>query len=364
MCVYEGGKFCTVRREYKAMTTELEKNVSIEQGLAFMLSHFSEPLFPRMISTAATDRRQYEVDSKEKAMLYYKAALYEDCRIAGFGVNQTNPDLIFIELDRQDFASMRSFKLALTTTLRNIKEKLGGHPTVIWSGHGYHIIQAIDCPIPLENIKELAAVEPNTSTKFLQFAERYLSGNKQDNGHHPAIKSCMLRIPWSINSKCKNEGLDPEVKIIQKWNGYRPDYRLLLGSFYADLVGKHHKVVPNGHGVRTYPQRQPWGKEVDWIERLFQTPIDDHRKRTRDLILVPYLMLRKGITDEDQICNTIMQWADKCAALRRLDTSRREFERRLYSRIDQVRQERIPHMKLETLKEKYPDLYKKLSVVE
>lgn len=123
--------------------------------------------------------------------------------------------MIFIELDASNFASKRSLRLALTATLKNIKNKLSGaRPTVLWSGRGYHINQPIHCPLPLEEIKELAALEPDdTLTKFLQFAERYLSLNKCDKSHHPAVKSCMLRIPYSINSKCKAVGLDPEVKI-------------------------------------------------------------------------------------------------------------------------------------------------------
>jgi hypothetical protein len=47
----------------------------------------------------------------------------------------------------------------------------------------------------------------------------------------------MLRVPGSLNSRCKEAGIDAEVKILQEWDGYRPDYTLLLGSFYADLVG-------------------------------------------------------------------------------------------------------------------------------
>jgi hypothetical protein len=312
-----------------------------------------------MVSTAATNNHQHEVDSNEKAMLYFKGALWQDCRISAYGINQKNPELIFIELDRSNLASLRAFKLALTATLRNIKEKLGGgYPTVIWSGHGYHIIQPIHCPIALEQVKELAELEPNTtSNKFLQFAEKYLSNNKHDNGHHPAIKSCMLRIPCSINSKCKNEGLEPEVKIIQRWDGYRPDYRLLIGSFYAHLVGRKHKGLARPFTAVAMP---PSYQRVDWIEKLLQTPIDDYRKHARDLILVPYLVLTRGITDPDQVCNIIMEWADKCAELRRLGPSRREFAAKIRSRIYDVLQERVPHMKLETLKEKNPDLYKQL----
>jgi hypothetical protein len=45
-------------------------------------------------------------------------------------------------------------------------------------------------------------------------------------------------IPGFKNSKCKAIGIGPEVKIVRKWDGRRPDYRLVLGMFYADLVDK------------------------------------------------------------------------------------------------------------------------------
>jgi hypothetical protein len=35
---------------------------------------------------------------------------------------------------------------------------------------------------------------------------------------------------------------DAEVTIIQRWEGYRPDYRLLLGHFYADLQQIHNNA--------------------------------------------------------------------------------------------------------------------------
>jgi len=337
----------------------------VQSGVEFILTHFKkESWFPRRVSTAATRREQREVSNRDMAMLYFEGALWEDCRIAGFGVRQENPDLLFIELDAENFASMRSLKLALTTTLKNIEKKIGGHPTVLWSGRGYHIIQPIDCPIPLERIKEFAALEPHTSNKFLQFAERYLSANKYDKGHHPALKSCMLRIPYSLNSKCKTAGIDAEVKIIQRWDGHRPDYRLLLGSFYADVVGRQQNqndlcmhesfdhIMPSS---TTTPI-------IYWIEKLLQTPIEDYRKRARDLIIVPYLVLRRGMTDETQISDIVMQWADRCAELRRLEPSRRDFIYKVRSRIREVKNDKISQMKLATLKVKNPELYDKLTM--
>lgn len=53
----------------------------VESGLDFILGHFSQPLFPRKIATAATaasGKFQQPVDDKDRAVLYYKAALWED----------------------------------------------------------------------------------------------------------------------------------------------------------------------------------------------------------------------------------------------------------------------------------------------
>jgi hypothetical protein len=308
------------------------------------------------------------VGDKDTPLLYYQGALWQDCRIAAFRVGQTNPDLIFIDLDASDFVSLRTFKLGLTVTLKNIKNKLGGFPTVYWSGRGYHIILPIDCPVNLDNIKEFAELtDNNPNNKFLQFAERYLSKNKHDKSHHPAIKSCMLRIPGSINSKCKTEGLDPEVKIIQKWDRHRPDYRLLIGSFYADLIGRYHHhdnrqrtqtstLIGANNSIKHNKINYNNNITIPWIEKLLQTPIEDYRKHARDLILVPYLVVRKGMTDQDQIYDIVMSSADKCAELKRLEPSRREFSIRVSRRIDEVVRDRIPPMTFETLKEKCPEL--------
>jgi hypothetical protein len=51
----------------------------------------------------------------------------------------------------------------------------------------------------------------------------------------------MLRIPGSQNSKCIVAGTNSEIKIIQRWDGYRPKINLLLGSFYAYLVNQQIK---------------------------------------------------------------------------------------------------------------------------
>ncbi len=44
-------------------------------------------------------------------------------------------------------------------------------------------------------------------------------------------------MPGSINSK-----YNTEVSIFQKWNGYRPSIKLLIGDFFAYLVDKKREL--------------------------------------------------------------------------------------------------------------------------
>ena len=66
------------------------------------------------------------------------------------------------------------------------------------------------------------------------------------------------------------------------------------------------------------------------------------------------------MTDETQITEMVMRWADKCVELYKLEPSRREYEKEVRSRIYEVMQSnpRIPPMRLETWKEKNPELVK------
>jgi hypothetical protein len=72
------------------------------------------------------------------------------------------------------------------------------------------------------------------------------------------------------------------------------------------------------------------------------------------------IVVRRGMTDIDQIQSIVMQWADKCGELKVLEPTRREYANRVRSRIYEVMQSRIPRMRFETLKEKNPGLYDKL----
>ena len=54
------------------------------------------------------------------------------------------------------------------------------------------------------------------------------------------------------------------------------------------------------------------GNTISWIEKLLQTPIDDYRKTTVNLILAPYLINIKKVSYEDAL-NIIDKWLSKSA---------------------------------------------------
>jgi hypothetical protein len=204
-------------------------NGQIEEGLVFILGHFSEPIFPRTISTAATYGAQVLVYSKEEALARFEAANLLDCRINAYqaftqykGINRQAPNFIFMDLDRSDFTTEKVHALALDRTLKNIRG-LGSEPTVIWSGNGYHVYLPINAFV-LE-LEEVFAKFDQPSNKFLRFAARHLSNYKSDPNNNPSLNSCMVRIPGSHDAKCITNS---DVKVIQVWNGYRLPINYLL----------------------------------------------------------------------------------------------------------------------------------------
>jgi hypothetical protein len=229
---------------------------SIEEGLDFILSHFSTQLqlFPRTISTKTTEGSQIVVYNKEEALARFKAANYLDCKIAAYpkyvewkGINRQAPSLIFIDLDQRS-----ALDLTLKKTLENIKERLGvnAKPTVILSGHGYHIYQPVEA-ILLEEIRDFVEFD-QPSRGLLQFAEYILSDKKADSCHNSTIslKNCMLRIPGSYNAKSKPY---EEVRIVQKWDGFRPSSKPLLFDLYLYLQDLKLKKIQQQQHKQHYP---------------------------------------------------------------------------------------------------------------
>lgn len=346
-------------------------NNHISSGLEFILSHFKEYPFPRTISTFKTQNKQVEVFEEQQALYLYEYSQFIDCKINAYpsytewkGINRQGPSFIFIDLDRSLFKDERTHLLALNRTLKNLKEKLGGaHPTVLWSGNGYHIYQPIDA-IVLEQYDIFSGFE-HPSRTFLKFAEQYFSNGRSDPAHTPTFKSCMIRIPGSHNSKCISKNgakidSSSEVKIIQKWNGLRPKINIVLAEFHAYLVQqklmeiKKRKQLEKdrqkyGHG--SYDESGP--NRIEWIEKLLETSIDDYRKNAIALILAPYLINVRKRSHEEAL-NVINEWVDKCNSVKRLDSN---FRYLINHAIQNAIKNGYRPLKLESLKQRNNQLY-------
>jgi hypothetical protein len=129
----------------------------VEDGLDFILNHFQEPMFPRKIMTKQLGY-QVEVFNKEEALEQFKNSNYEDCRMNAYpsfteydGINRTATSFLMVDLDSKDFSDQgnsnkkgkSALERALNNTLQKIRESIGGNPTVLWTGNGYHVYQPV-----------------------------------------------------------------------------------------------------------------------------------------------------------------------------------------------------------------------------
>ena len=359
---------------------DIEDKKSIESGLDFILNHFDPngriSLFPRTIMTKKLEyqkRYQKEVYSREEALEYFGDSNYLDCRINSFpsyteykGVQRYPPNFIFIDLDKNDFETIMALKLALSNTLKNIKEKLNGFPTVLWSGNGYHIIQPVECPkilvdgvletVVLENIKEFKNYD-KPSQNLLRFIKNFLSNGKADKNNNPSFKSCLLRIPRSINSKNMQQ-----VTIIQKWNGDRSpltmelllEFKRYLRRKDIELENIRRRKYNNNNNNNFSYNSNCYYYYYDWIEtKVLQTPISDYRKLVVGLVLVPYLVVIKKLPNEESH-NIINEWLMRCDVIRKLDFDPKYL---INNNIKTSMKKLIPPISINKLETNYKSLY-------
>jgi len=324
----------------------------ITEGIRFVLSHFQESLYPRTISTKYTRDTQIPIYNYEQLYKEFAKANFIDCRISAFPLTENPvPNLVFIDLDKNDNSEIRIEK-KLEVTLTNIKKRLSGHPTVLWTGNGYHIYQPFEVSKRLSEMEEFNDIE-ETDNKFLRFEKDTLSNGYADKANHPSLKSCLMRVPYSINSKCLSKRLSEEesrVKIIQKWDGNRVPISYQIGTFHSHLISEKQKeekrrALYTNRFDLTIPQPIPW------IEKLLKTPIDDHRHLCLWHILIPYLVNIKRLP-ETEVISILEKWLESC------DTKRKLTFRPL-QRIKSLLRSVKGHLPIskENLKKEYPEVY-------
>ena len=354
----------TVQQQQVSPLSSIEcTDKNIGTGLDFILSHFEDPLFPRKVSTYKTKGGQFFVSNKQDIINAFRVSTWLDCRINAFPpftnykeVQICPPNFIFIDLDKNNFhSSIKDLKFTLSNTLKNINEILGGHPTVLFTGGGYHIYQPVYCPTALESVTEFKNYD-KPSQEFLRFAKDYFSNCQADKSNNPAFKSCLLRIPGSINSKSNTK-----VTIIQKWNGIRSHItRALMEEFRTYLLQKNIDEAKQRQKILNMIRRNKIRNSnnsnyninyyYEWIEtKILANPFEDSRKIIVDLILAPYLINIKKIS-YDKSYQIIREWLDKCNSIQKLDNYQNFVNYRIHSALKAATQKGIGPMNFYKIK--------------
>jgi hypothetical protein len=321
---------------------------------------------------------QVSVFSKEEIFKKCQEAGFIDCRINAYPeyteyqrLVRHPPNFIFIDLDSSKFKnSKKKLDNALENTLNNIRY-LGAKPTVIWSGNGYHIYLPIEAMVlDQEDIFSKDKFPClfsdyyskysgySVSELFLKFAKDHLTNGKADLKHHPKYKTCLIRFPNTYNSKNIKTGLtleESKVRLVQKWDGRRIPIQLLLMDFRRWIT---QEELDQKRKIRMLKSRDNISKKTDrilWIEKLLQTPLEDHRKYCLLHILVPYLVNVKRLPPED-VSRVVSSWLSICNMVKPLDF---DPSREIKNRIRYVRD--FKPMSLAKLQRENYELYRILA---
>jgi hypothetical protein len=271
----------------------------IYNGIKFILSHFEKQhvLFPRTIKTFDTKDQikvEYELpvqNSINKIFDIFKESNYYDCKINCFPYNnnfkkystdfnnlkvkdKTTGCFVMINLALQAVShNKEKLDNILNKTLNKLSVKFYGesHPTVLWTGNGYHICQPLEGMI-FENDKIFYDSMPNidrnidTITEFTRFIVKFFTDGKIDPKHLPSVNSCFVRVPGTFNFKNGEQ-----VKIIQKWDGKSPtvqwityDFKNYLKQKKIDKIYKRKREIENK--LFNYNQQQQQKKQEDKIK--------------------------------------------------------------------------------------------------
>jgi len=339
-----------------------------EDNIQFILSHFDgqEFLFPRSIMTFKT-KGQVFVDFTEQMIKYFEEANFTDCRINGYpyhnekDMRKLRPSFIFLDLDLSLCSTckypIRKLDYILKQTLNKIKNEVNGHPTVLWTGGGYHIYQPIKVitknneKLPLESYKEFESFIPfiknDLTTEFIRFAEKRFTNNKGDPKHYPSAYSCLIRIPGTINSK-----YEEKVNIIQKWDGIEAIANPLILPFLDHLI--QTKIEAEELTNRKFDLKSLGDNKIAWIEKLLETPISDHRYFCLWHILIPYLKNIRGLSDLEVI-SILTEWLNKCNNMNKV---RWRYPQRIKEQLKYDKG--YPPISLENLKKENFELYRSL----
>jgi hypothetical protein len=168
---------------------EDQRIAKVREGIRFILSHFEsrQPLFPRKMSTALSQGKQFIVCNEEQILHECIKGDFIDCRINAYPILSDDdiasgvqaPNIIFADIDLPQEEAIIKLNKILKKTLSIIQRKLNGcKPTVLWTGNGYHIYIVLNTR-PLQLITELVELSDTPSEEFLRFAEFTFTNKKK-----------------------------------------------------------------------------------------------------------------------------------------------------------------------------------------
>jgi hypothetical protein len=369
------------------LTCNSIRKIKVRKGITVFLSLFKlvkqQRIFPRTIMTGAA-RYQVVVNSVEEMMKKFEEAEFQDCRINAYpaflneaeekdyenGINLDlfAPNILFIDLDEKDFSSKQDLDRIIDKILEYISKTLpDSNRMQIWSGRGYHIVIPIQQTEALEHFEDFKGLTGKPSDEFLKFAKHQLSLNKADKSNNPAFKSCLLRVPYTLNSKCIDEGKDPEVKIVQQYDFSKPlpridnllvEYMTFLADRKLKSVFENERRKKNQHRFMNYKESS---NKIIYVDKLLNDGIEDYRKSAVSLIVVPYFVNLLQLSDEESY-NRTRDWILKCHSIKLLEPSISFFENLVKYEIDRSKRTGIKPLKFkDTLQYKNKELFRLLS---
>lgn len=252
-----------------------------------------------------------------------------------YSINKTGiaPTVLLVDVDKEHFKTTEEFEQCVTKTYSNFHNILESRPTVLWTGGGIHFLTPQKVDVFEKSIKFGKFDQP--SRKFLQFEEQRLTDGKGDPSHWNTISfnNMLLRIPGSLNSKVVqfdkkgkiiDTPYDAKVRIERRWDGNTPTVeKLLLMRYYNWL---QFTAINNIGEQRIRENQRYYGRArecinlygYDYIDRLFNKPLDDFRKFCIWKIFIPYFINVKRVSRLEAF-NRIKSWLDRCNSISRLD---------------------------------------------
>jgi len=319
------------------MTLELKtQKDKIRFAVEHILTHFEEPQWPRNVQSKMNNGIQFKANSIDEALDYFEKSNYLDCRISVFSeheINEVLPNGIFIDLD-----NVSALHLVKARIYRLIK----GVPLVIFTGRGLALLQ----PIEIKSMKHLVHENLDGETiskEFLRFMKDYLTGNRADPANHPSLKNCLLRVPYTVNSKNNKQ-----VEFKETWNKQRASIRNIPFKQHIKKIIEKNKRK-NCQTLTVNPEN------FSWIENLLQDRNGNFGEQITAFVLSRYLVNVKQL-DVDQSVSIIKQWI---SYPNRRKLSKSEIRHRCNKAL---KDGKLP-VSLETIKQNNPGSYQNILAI-